>query len=187
MFVFDFADDFLDQVFDGDQALGARIFIDDNRQVHPRAAHFVEQLEHTHAFGYKARLTNEGVYALGLCAILCEHGEDILDVDHAGDLVERLVIDGEATMAVFGEGRDAIGKARGIGNRDNRAARNHHIINAVFAEMEQIAQHRALNRGQIAVGVGRNAAFGLFFMFGNRFFKLFAQSRLMIAAKDDRL
>ena len=54
---------------------------------------------------------------------------------------------------MLGEGRDAIGKASTFINCYNVAAWHHDVIDAVFAEMEQIAQHRALDGGQIAIGV----------------------------------
>ena len=46
MFVFDFADDFFDQILNRDQALGARILIQYDGQMCAGAAHFVEQRRH---------------------------------------------------------------------------------------------------------------------------------------------
>ena len=43
MLVFYFADDFFDQILDGDEAFGARIFVEHDGQMCAGAAHFVEE------------------------------------------------------------------------------------------------------------------------------------------------
>jgi hypothetical protein len=87
---------------------------------------------------------------------------------------------------MFGEGRDAIGKASAFVNGDNVAAGHHDIVNPVLAKMQKVAQHSAFNRGQVAVIVRLVIIVAIFFVLSNCFFKLLAQSWLVIAAKKHR-
>ena len=87
---------------------------------------------------------------------------------------------------MFGKGRDAISKASAFVNGDNVAARHHDVVNAVLAKMQKIAQHGALNRGQVAAIVRLAGIVAVFFVFSNCFFKLLTQSWLVIAAKKHR-
>ena len=48
MLVLDLAHDFLDQVLDGNEAVGPAIFVDDQRQVPPRQLHAEQEIEHRH-------------------------------------------------------------------------------------------------------------------------------------------
>ena len=51
MLVLDLADDLLDDVLDGDQALGAAELVDDDSEVDALGAHPGEQLDDAHRFG----------------------------------------------------------------------------------------------------------------------------------------
>ena len=64
MFVFDFADDFFDQILNRYQALGPRIFIQYNRQMRACAPHFIQQRKYAHILRHKTRLANEGFKAV---------------------------------------------------------------------------------------------------------------------------
>ena len=66
---------------------------------------------------------------------------------HADDAIQRIAIDGQAAVPMFGKGRDAISKASAFVNGDNIAARHHHVVDPVLAKMQKVAQHGALNRG----------------------------------------
>jgi hypothetical protein len=46
--VFDVADDFLDQIFDRDEPVGAAIFVDHERQMNAGRLHFHEQVDRGH-------------------------------------------------------------------------------------------------------------------------------------------
>ena len=51
MLVFDIADDFLDQILDGYQPIGAAIFIDDDRHMRLAGAHPRQQIDDAHRSG----------------------------------------------------------------------------------------------------------------------------------------
>ena len=186
MLVFDFTDDFFDEVFNRHQTFGAGIFVENDGQMRARPAHFVEQRENTHILRDEARLTNKGFQAFGRLFTRCKNGEHVLDMDHADDAIQRLPIDGQAAVPMFGEGRDAISKASAFVNGDNVAAGHHDVVNPVFAKMQKVTQHSALNRGQVTVIIRLVIIVAVFFVLGNCFFKLLTQRRFVIAAKKHR-
>ena len=51
MLVGDVANDFFHQVLDGDEPVGAAIFVDHQRQVQPRRLHLRQKIEHRHRAG----------------------------------------------------------------------------------------------------------------------------------------
>jgi 1-deoxy-D-xylulose-5-phosphate reductoisomerase len=59
MLVLDLADDFLDDILDADQPLGAAELVDHDRKVHPFGAHPGEQVEDAHRFGDEQRRTKQ--------------------------------------------------------------------------------------------------------------------------------
>ena len=83
-------------------------------------------------------------------------------------------------MLGLGKHRDQFGERQGLGNRDNVSAWNRDFSCGPIAKMEQIAQHLAFNRGQVAA-LGR-------FAFGrvDGLFDLVPQAGLMIIAEDQR-
>ena len=108
-------------------------------------------------------------------------------MDHTDHAVERVAEHRQTAVAMFGEDRDAIGKASAFLNCDDVAAWYHDVVDAVLTEMQQVAQHSALNGGQIAAIIRLIVVFTVLLMLGNCFFKLLAQGRLMVAAKEHRL
>ena len=104
MFVLDLADDFLDQILDRDEPVGARELVDHHRQMHALRAHVGEHVERVARLRDIERLTHQHgpVARRGLAP--GEDGEDVLDVDHADHIVELVAVDGHARMAMFGEG-----------------------------------------------------------------------------------
>ena len=86
-------------------------------------------------------------------------------------------------MAVLGESLDHFVPGRAGGQCDDLAARNRDIVGVVFAEMEQVAQHLPLERGQIAVGVNVGAA--VFLVLVDCLFKLRAQRQVGLTAAQD--
>jgi len=55
MLILDVADDLLDDVLDGDKALGPSEFVDDDGEMHSPSPHAGEEVEHSHAFRDKQR------------------------------------------------------------------------------------------------------------------------------------
>ena len=141
-----FAENLLDQIFEGDDAIGAGIFVDHNRQMHPAAAHICQHIEGGAGLRHKQGLAHQAGPVFGRRGIAGQPRENILHQHQANHLVQRFAIDGQARMAVFGKGSHHL-QPRGIfGQGDDTAARNGDIIGALFAKMQQVAQHLPLDR-----------------------------------------
>ena len=178
MLVLDIADDFLDQILDRDQPVGAGEFIDHNRQVNPLGAHVGEHIERPARLWHIERLAHQRGPVRRRQGAIGEEGEDILDVDHPDHIIERLAVDRHARMAMFGEGRDHLLPANRRIDRDDLPARHRDVIGIVLGEVEQVAQHLPLGPRQIAARaaavLGRSQA-ALALVLVDRFFELFAQ------------
>jgi hypothetical protein len=78
--------------------------------------------------------------------------EHVLDVHHADHFIERFAIDRQAAVAMLGKGGNHFGKAGRGGNGDDFAARDGDVVGIAFAEMEQVLEHLAFHRHQVAIG-----------------------------------
>ena len=133
-------------------------------------AHVIEHIERPARLRHEQRLAQQRGPILGRFA-RSEQRKNVLDQHHPDDLVERLAINRQPRMAVLGKSADHFVPARGAGDGDDLAARDRHVIGIVLAEMEQVAQHLALQRGEIAVALRR----AIFLVVVDRFFQLRAQ------------
>ena len=106
--------------------------------------------------------------------------EHVLDMDHADDRIERLSIDGQAAMPGFRENLDEMVEGGPLFHRDDVGAGDTHIPGITLAEMEEIADHLPLERGQIALGIGA----GIALMPIDRLFELIAQRFFLILPED---
>ena len=190
MLILDLADDFLDQVLDRDDPVGARIFVDHDGQVRAAAAHIGQHVERAARLRHEHRLAHQPVPVLRCSLAGQRHARDdrehVLDMDHADHRIERFAIDRQPAVAVRGEGVNHLLEAGGGWNRHDFAARDGHVVGIVLAEMEQVLEHLPLDRRKIAVGVRAVAGFGL--MLVDRFLKLRAQALVVIvAAKEQAL
>lgn len=103
--------------------------------------------------------------------------EYVLDVDHPDHFVEAAAIDRQAAMARFGEQGDEIGEAGLFLDRDDVRARHADIARVAFAEMEQVADHLALELRQVADGIGSRIVFMAF----DHVLELIAQRRFVFS------
>ena len=173
MFVLDVADDFLDQILDGDDAVGAGIFVDHHRKVRAACAHVGQHVKRAARLRHEQRLAHQRLPVSWRLLAQREEGKDVLDVNHADDGIERLAVDRQAAVAVLGKRADDFlpcGRGR---QGDDLAARNGDIVGIVLAEMQQIAQHLTLDRREIAVA--RDLAAGVILVLVDDFLKLRAQ------------
>ena len=103
--VFDIADDHLDDVLDRSQAVGAAIFVDDERHMRARRLHFHQKIERRHRRRHEENRTQNAGFRQGhlgrsrglpCCAaieleVIGRRGDEIdeiADVDHAARIVE---------------------------------------------------------------------------------------------------
>ena len=85
MFILDLADNFLDKILDGDQPVDAAEFIDNKRQMPPPKPHFMKQVQKPDGRGDKQGRPQQGA-DIG-CRPRMKMGEDILDVNDAGNVI----------------------------------------------------------------------------------------------------
>ena len=106
VFVGDVADDFFEDVFGGDEAAGAAVFIEDDGDVDMLGAEFAEEVAEGLDAGDEVSGAEEaaefhlGVVAGGAPGDV-EEGEEVLGVEDAEDVIEGVFEDGDAGEAVF--------------------------------------------------------------------------------------
>ena len=115
--VADLADELLDDVLQGDHAGGAAVLVDDDGDRLLAAQPLQQRLhgQRLRAPAAAGRRSGRPGCAAGRAA---GHGEGVLEVDHADDLVDALAVDGEAGQAggpgqvehVAGGGRATAGR-----------------------------------------------------------------------------
>ncbi len=134
-FVAEFADNFLDEILDRDQAGDAAVFVDDDGHAAIFALHLIEQF--AGALGLRNEI-NVGLHqAAGDAAggVGIGHLEKVARRDDADDVVEIAAIDGNARERML---REQVGELldRGIGrDGDDGRARGHDIAHGLIAEL----------------------------------------------------
>ena len=102
VFFADFADDFFDQIFDGDDTGHQTVFVDDDGHLLAFALHVFEQLGTEFCFGNKKSGAHQlADFAVGRLAVV--DGEHVASHDDAGDVVERFAEDREAGKFGFND------------------------------------------------------------------------------------
>ena len=148
--VLDLADDLLDQILDGDEAVDAAELVDDEDEMLARQAHLQQQVEDAHGGCHEEdlaqiRLQIEGrVFDAGTAG---PRRQQILDVDEADDIVEGFAIDRQARMAMGAELAQQVFIADVLGHGGDVGARNHDIAGGNIAQPDDVAQQAALARG----------------------------------------
>ena len=148
MLVLDLADDLLDEVLDGEQSVGATELVDDQRHVRALAPHVEQHVEHRQG-GRHEHDAAENVAQVELLR-RAPVGEHVLDVDHADDGIEFLAIDRQAAMAGLLEQLHQIGEAGVFVHGDDVRPRHADIAGIALPEVEQVAQHLALDGRKVA-------------------------------------
>jgi|GEM_PF-5131298 len=166
------ADDLLDEILDRDDSVGAGKFVDHDREVRSLRPHVRQHVERPTRLGHVKRLAHQLSPVGRRLGAPCEVGEHVLDVDHADHLVERFAVDRNARVAVFGKDFDQLVPARARRDGDDLTARDGDVVGIVFAEMQQVAEHGQLDRGEVAL---RRARLGLVLVLVDRFLDLRAE------------
>src|ERR1039458_3080313 len=150
--VADLANDFLHQVFDGDQAGDSAVLVDDDGHANVVALHLAHQLAAQLGFGDKVHIgLHQVAYGLG-ARVRVEDLQEVLGIDNAFDMVDIAFIDRYARIGIplyqFGEILDG-----GVdGHRDDLGPGPHHFAHRLVAEFD----HRL---DKIAVALLQNALF----------------------------
>jgi hypothetical protein len=167
-----------------DDPVGARIFVEHDRQVDPLLTHVGQHVERGARLRHEQRLAHERGPVRRRSGAGRDDREHVLDVHHADDLVERIAIDRKARVPVLGEGGDDFLPACGRVERDDLAPRHGHVVGIVFGEMQEVAQHLPLDGRQVALAGG---PFGLaaFLVLVDHFLELFAQGAFAIVGVEE--
>ena len=128
-------DDLLDEVLERDHARGAAVLVDDHRELHPALAQLEEQRVEAQRLGYEHGLRHQRRHRHVAPAVE-RHGDGLLDVDDAVDVVPVGPDDRKARVAgAPGEGDDVGGGRRALDRRGARA-RRHDVGRGLVGEPE---------------------------------------------------
>ena len=158
MLVLDVADDLLDQILERDEALGARIFVEHDRQVDMLLPHIGKQIERATRHRRVQGLADQPGDRRRVFGTGRQNVEDVFYVDHTNDRIKIVAVDRQAAVARFGEQLDEVGERGVLLDRDDVGARHADIACVTLAEMQQVADHLAFERGEIALGIGGGIA-----------------------------
>ncbi|MGC3989309.1 MAG: hypothetical protein QM796_06455 [Chthoniobacteraceae bacterium] len=164
------ADEFLDQIGHGDDALGAAVFIKDDREALRAGEEAAEQIERLH------RLGDEGgrAHKLGIGDGGIE--QQRLDVEDAEDVIGRVAIDGHAMVALGLELADGFLVGEIVGDGEDIDARRHAIADGLVTKLDDFLDDLGFRRLEraflgadfherlqfvIAQDLGRLEAFGV--------------------------
>ena len=142
--IFDLADDFLDQVFDGNQTVDAAEFVNDERHVRTLDAHFEQEFQNMHRRRHEQHLALDIGNPEGVVATT--PAEHILDVHHALSIVEGVAVDRQTGMSLCLDDVDDFGERRRNRDRNNVGARHHDIVDGQVAQFENIGDKQPLVR-----------------------------------------
>ena len=143
-FVFDFADDLLDQILDRNQTVDAAIFIDDQRHMKMGHLHLKQQVQDRHRRRNEQNLAQDAAQAEG--GALAHFGEDILDMHHPDNVIQGFTVDRHAGMGVGIDLGDQIVQRRIDVDGAYIGAWHHDVMRAKTTEHEDIGDQGAFAR-----------------------------------------
>ena len=152
MLVLDLTDNFLDQVFDRDQAVDPAEFVDHHRNMGSCLAHLDEEVEDRRRRRDEQHLAQQR-RQLGL-AVLGDRAEHILDVHEADHIIEGLAIHRNPRMTLLDHAFDDFGERRLGVERHDIDARHHHVGSRLVVDLEDIANQQPLVAAQRVSIVG---------------------------------
>ena len=134
----DLADDFLEQIFEADDARRAAVLVDHHRQVRVRPLHRRQHVVERAVSGTTGigRTSPDAT-----CSLFVQPPQQILHVQHADDVIEVALVDRIARVTMLADDRANLVDWRGADrNADDADARDHHLRGGEVAELEQLAQ-----------------------------------------------
>ena len=146
MLVGDITHDLLDNILDGDQAIGAAIFINHQRQMGVAGLHFQKQIQRPHGWRGKQYGPHDardaGIFQL-VAVILhrLQQRDGVLHMHQSCRIIQIFPVNRKARMLRLAKHRHQIGHAGAFFHRHDLGARHHHIGHLQFAKGQKIAQH----------------------------------------------
>jgi len=141
VFIANIADDLFDQVFDRHQPCCTAVLIHDDGDMHFLVLHLAEQRVGQFGFRHEVRraqrMTNRRFHR----RTLLPQRQQILGVQQAANIIERVIVHGQARMAAVEE-RFERRRQRGItAHRHNIRPGDHHLASERFAKVENGVDH----------------------------------------------
>ena len=143
--VLDLADDLLEQVLDRDQAGGPAVLVEDDRDVDLPPLELVEQVVDRHRLRHEHRRPQQRAQRGPRAGAGLQERQQVLRVEDADDLVDRLLVDRDPAVALLDDRVDRLLEASpSAGRRHDRDPRDHHLVEAALAELDDRVDHLLL-------------------------------------------
>jgi len=154
VFVFDFAEDLFEDVFEGDNAGGGAVLIDDDGHVGGVGTEDVDQVrERTGFWDEDGHAHDVAQVELGGAVAEHQHLDQVLQVDDADDLIGAFFKDREAGELVFVEEDEELFEGGVDGHGDHVAAGDHDLAGGVFFEFQEAVNGQLLELLELAFGL----------------------------------
>ena len=152
--VLDLADDLLEQILERDDPLHRAVLVDHDGEMLVRAPELREQGGEILRLGHHRDRPHElGGLHRGEPAVV-HRLDQVADVQHADDVVERLAVDGVPGVRRFEHRLQRLLGRQVDGDRDHLGPRHHHVRDLLVAEVEDLVEHLLLRVLDLAL-VGR--------------------------------
>ena len=151
VFVVNFADDFFDDVFDGNKAGEVAVFVDNERHVVTVGFEVAQHRVQRFAFGDNGRRAQEGADVGGQFATEGV-GQEVFGEEDAADLFVGFIDDGVARVAGFDDDVKDLFEAPGFFDEQDLTARDHDVAHAGVAEGGEACEHLRGFFANVAVG-----------------------------------
>src|SRR5690606_17952551 len=136
----DVADDLFEQILEGDDAGGAAMLVQHDGHVRALPLHDPQYIVQGHGLGYgwhRARIA-------GCDRPFCRNNlQQVLDVQHAGDVIQIALVDRIPRMPGFRDDAHDLVRRRVDGNARHPDTRHHGFSRVEIAELEQLTQDAA--------------------------------------------
>ncbi len=144
--ILDLADDLLEEVLDRDQAGGPAILVEDDRDVDLPPLELVEEVVDRHRLGHEHGRPQQRAERGPLARTGFQDRQEILGVEDADDLVDRLLVDRDPAMALLDDLVDRFLERRRCGQARDRDPRHHDLVEAALPELDDRVDHLLLLR-----------------------------------------
>ena len=159
VFVLDVAHDLFQQVFDGDQARGAAVFIQRDGDVLLAGAEFLQEVADGLGLGHEERFAHDGTGGLVSHLGVQQAAQDILGVEHADHVVPGVAEDRDAGMARLHDDPGHFGQEHVFGDTVDVGAGRHGVLHLQVVEAQDAQEHGLLVGLHFAVGAGFDDGF----------------------------
>ena len=120
------------------------VLVEDDRDVDLPPLELVEQVVDRHRLGDEDRGPEERAERRARVGAGLQERQQVLRVEDADDLVDRLLVDRDPAVALVDDPVDRLLERRRGGQPDDRDPRDHHLVEAALAELDDRVDHLLL-------------------------------------------